>query len=372
MTEVFLRSVSKTYRGHPAALRDVDLDVPDGTILALLGPSGSGKTTLLRLVAGFERADSGEISLGPRIVDSVGHLVPPEHRHIGYVPQEGALFPHLSVAANIGFGLRDRKGRAARVDEMLDLVGLRGHAGKFPHELSGGQQQRVALARALGPSPGVILLDEPFNALDLDLRRRMSEEVIGLLRHAGTTAILVTHDPSEAFAVADRVAVMKDGSVMQSGTPAEVYGAPVNLDVARLTGETVIIEGISRGDAVETPLGLIALHGNPATEGALVRVLLRPEQLHIAPEKKEPAATVRECRFRGDHIVVTLDIGGLLLRVRAHERPPGRFVSLRVEGRARIISSEAKPHPHGAATVAGVAELSPRIGRSIRPAAEAG
>jgi iron(III) transport system ATP-binding protein len=336
MTDIRLHSVSKSYGGH-SVLHDVDLAVPDGAVLALLGPSGCGKTTLLRLIAGFERSDAGKISLGPVLVESGGSFVPPEHRHIGYVPQEGALFPHLTAAGNIAFGLRNRKERTKRVQEMLDLIGLGGHAEKFPHELSGGQQQRIALARALAPNPRVMLLDEPFNALDLGLRRRMSEEVVGLLREAGTTTILVTHDPAEAFAAADLVAVMKDGTIMQCGKPADLYRSPASIDVARLTGGAIFLDGILRNGAAETALGLLPADGDAAAENSKVTVLLRPEQLRLTSSGNGRSALIVRSRFKGDHSVVTVDIGGLSLDIRTQDVPCGRSALVQVEGKCRFF-----------------------------------
>lgn len=336
MTDIRVNSVSKHYGGRPA-VNNVHLTVPDGAVMALLGSSGCGKTTLLRLIAGFERCNGGEIRLGRHIVDSDDGFVPPERRHVGYVPQEGALFPHLTAARNIGFGLRDRKGRSDRISEMLDLIGLTLHADKFPHELSGGQQQRVAIARALAPNPDVILLDEPFNALDLDLRRRISEEIVGLLRQAGTTTLLVTHDPEEAFAASDLVAVMKDGSIIQCAAPIDLYRSPASIDVARLTGETILLGGVMRKGVAETTLGAIPIDGKPTDENCMATVMLRPEQLRVGVNGTGHKAAVKASRFKGDHTVVTVDIGGLSLNVRSDKPPDGPMVLLRVAGAGKIF-----------------------------------
>ncbi len=212
MRQLTITGLHKAFGSHPV-LTGLDLDVPAGSFTAILGPSGSGKTTLLRLLAGFERADAGSIAIGDRVVDGPGAgYVPPERRQIGYVPQEGALFPHLSVAANVGFGLPARERRGARTDELLAAVGLTGMGGRYPHQLSGGQQQRVALARALAIRPEVVLLDEPFASLDAHMRASVRADVQRICRTAGTTAILVTHDQDEALSMADRIAVLRDGT----------------------------------------------------------------------------------------------------------------------------------------------------------------
>ena len=333
MSDIGISALTKSY-GRQPVLAGIDLAVPAGAVLALLGPSGCGKTTLLRLVGGFERADAGTILLGGRTVEAPGVFVPPERRHVGYVPQEGALFPHLTVARNVGFGLGGRNGRAQRVAQMLELVGLAGHAGKFPHELSGGQQQRVALARALAPGPGVILLDEPFNALDLALRRHMSEEVVGLLRRQGTTVVLVTHDPAEAFATADLVAVMLAGRIIQCAAPADVYLRPADADVAGLTGAAIFLDATLRGGRAETPLGPLPVDAAGLREGMPVRLMLRPEQLRLVPPGEGREAAVTGSRFKGDHTLVTVSLGGLSLDIRAQEPPAGPTAHVAVRGGA--------------------------------------
>jgi len=339
MTDIRLRSIAKSY-GRQAVLHDVDLVVPQGAVLALLGPSGCGKTTLLRLVAGFDRADRGEIALGQTVVDSRREFVPPERRHVGYVPQDGALFPHLTVAGNVGYGLARGEGKASRVREVLDLVGLADLAERYPRELSGGQQQRVALARALAPDPALILLDEPFNALDLDLRRRMSEQVVALLRQAGTTSMLVTHDPAEAFATADLVAVMHDGRIVQCGSPRDVYGAPNDIAVARLTGASLLIDGVRRGGKAETLLGTLPIADSPGPaqpDGGRVLVLLRPEQLRLAPPGEGREATVVARRYQGDHTVLVLRVDDLQLTLRTDDPADAPRVHLSVKGPARVF-----------------------------------
>jgi iron(III) transport system ATP-binding protein len=227
MTALTIRQVTKSF-GDVRALGGVDLQVADKTLTAVLGPSGCGKTTLLRLIAGFTAPDSGTIAFGDKQVAAPDQSLPPQRRGVGYVPQEGALFPHLDIAANITFGLprRDRRSRR-RVTDLLGLVGLSEQmAGRYPHELSGGQQQRVALARALAPRPSIILLDEPFSSVDAALRLNAGRAVADALRAAGATAVLVTHDQNEALSLADQVAVMTNGCILQTGTPDTIYTSP--------------------------------------------------------------------------------------------------------------------------------------------------
>ncbi|MGE0525238.1 MAG: ABC transporter ATP-binding protein, partial [Variibacter sp.] len=259
-------------------------------------------------------------------------FVPPERRNVGYVPQEGALFPHLTVARNVGYGLRHGQLRRPRVDEVLRLVDLTDYADRYPHELSGGQQQRVALARAMAPHPRVILLDEPFNALDLDLRRKMSEHVVALLRQAGTTTVLVTHDPAEAFAAADLVAVINNGVVMQCGTPTEVYNTPANAEVARLTGMAILLDGVMRKSKAETLIGAIPVAGHPEADGGKVTVLLRPEQIELAHASDGREAAILNRHFQGDHTVLTLSVDDLEFDVRTDAPPSGKTVWLKIRG----------------------------------------
>src|SRR5919106_705706 len=222
-TMIHLERVSRSF-GAVRAVAAASLEVGRGEFVALLGPSGCGKTTLLRLIAGFEAPDDGPVRLGEQVVAG-GGWVPPERRHVGMVFQDYALFPHLSVARNVGYGL-PRRGRDRRVGEALELVGLAGHGYRFPHELSGGQQQRVALARALAPEPSVVLLDEPWSNIDPVLRGAMRDDLAAILRATGVTVLLVTHEQEEAFSLADRVALMRDGSIVQTGSPEEIYYGP--------------------------------------------------------------------------------------------------------------------------------------------------
>ncbi len=274
MTSVEVRGLSFGYDVEPV-LRDVDVCTPDGTLLAVVGSSGCGKTTLLRVLAGFERPWAGEVRLGGEVVVGPGVDVALHRRRVGIVPQEGALFPHLSVADNVGFALARRDpGRAARVAELLVLAGLQGLGDRYPRELFGGQQQRVALARALAPRPRVVLLDEPFAALDPATRRGVRVAVREVLAEEGATAVLVTHDREEALSMADRVAVLDAGRVLQVGGPTEVYDAPVDAVVAALLGEVNLLP-------VDAPLVLSGGAGHGSGGG---RAVVRPEQVAVAPD----------------------------------------------------------------------------------------
>jgi iron(III) transport system ATP-binding protein len=288
-------------------LRGLDLDAARGEFLALLGPSGCGKTTALRLIAGFERPDAGTIAIGGGDVCAGERWVPPEARRVGMVFQDYALFPHLSVARNVAFGLpRNVRDRDARVASALATVGLAGLGERSPEQLSGGQQQRVALARALAPEPEVILLDEPFSNLDADLRAAVREEVRQILREAGATAVLVTHDQEEALSIADRVAVMLDGRIVQAGPPEELYHRPATRAIADFIGDVQFLPGVASGRRASTALGEIPLHGT--FEGP-VDVMLRPEMLRLSPlggNEDGIAATIVSRAFFGHDQLLTL------------------------------------------------------------------
>ena len=311
---VHVRDVRKAFGAQPV-LRGVTLAVEPGRIAALLGPSGCGKTTLLRAIAGFDRIDAGEILIDGKPVSGGGAHVPPEKRRVGYVPQEGALFPHLTVAGNVGYGLKRRERTAEHIGGALALVGLEALKDRYPHQLSGGQQQRVALARALAPAPNLVVLDEPFNGLDLDLRRTLREEVTAALRRAGASAVLVTHDPEEAFASADVVAVMQDGLIVQQDEPRTVYCAPSSAEVARITGGVILLAATVCDGAAETPLGPARLAAIAPGVYGRASVCVRPEQIVIGGEGR--SATVVERSFRGDHSLLTVEIGDRRLSVRA-------------------------------------------------------
>ncbi len=271
----------KSFGAH-SVLAGLQLEVPAGSFTAILGPSGSGKTTLLRLLAGFQPPDRGSIAIGARVVDGQGTHVRPEHRKIGYVPQEGGLFPHLTVRGNVAFGL-SRAQRRQGVDSLLELVGLGELERRYPHQLSGGQQQRVALARALAVKPEVVLLDEPFASLDAQQRSSVREEVVRILRESATTTLLVTHDQDEALSLADLVAVLRDGGIAQCATPQELYARPVDEQLARFVGEANLIDGVLDGALVDTPLGKLSVHhhGEPLPNGCRVSALIRPEQIEL-------------------------------------------------------------------------------------------
>ncbi|MFD1513111.1 ABC transporter ATP-binding protein [Halomarina rubra] len=353
MADVDLTGVEKRY-GDTRALGPVDLHVEDGEFFTLVGPSGCGKTTTLRLVAGFEDPTVGEVSIGGRSM--VG--VPPEKRDVGVVPQQYALFPHMSVRENVGYALNFRPppgGDAdARVDELLDLVGLSGLGDRDPDDLSGGQRQRVALARALAPSPELLLLDEPMSALDARLRERLRREVRRIQRELGVTTIYVTHDQEEALAVSDRLAVMNDGRIEQVGTPREVYDAPATRFTAAFVGENNLFDGEVlelvdassvrtatdvQGDGGDRPsLARVALDRLDATVtvatdaavGERVAFSVRPESFTLDSEAG-PAPTnalagrVRETEFLGTATRLTLDCGEatLVVRVAADATPDG-------------------------------------------------
>ena len=284
-----LDEVTKLF-GPECAVDELSLSVRDGELLTLLGPSGCGKTTTLRMLAGLERPDGGEVRLNDRVIaDGDGTFRKPEHRDVGIVFQDFALFPHLTVAENVAFGLQDRDEDAttARVDELLELVGLEAQRDSKPAQLSGGQQQRVALARSLAPEPSVILLDEPFSNLDVRLREQMREEVRAILKEAGVTAVSVTHDQEEALSISDRVAVMHDGDVEQAGTPEKVFQHPESRFVASFLGQASFLAGEFAHGAVETALGEFPasmVEGlSTAYENAEIDLLVRPDDLRATP-----------------------------------------------------------------------------------------
>ena len=289
MTTVEVRGVTKVFAGPPAvtALDGVDLTVHSGGLHAVIGPSGCGKTTLLRMLAGFDGPDAGEIRFDGEVVADRKRVLAPERRRVGLVPQDGALFPHLDVAANVAFGLQghSRADRRRRVEELLELTGLEGLGPRRPHELSGGQQQRGPLARALAPGPSVVLLDEPFSSLDTQLRTSLRDQVAQALRATGATALLVTHDQTEAFAIADQVSLMRAGRLVATGSPTELYHHPVDLAAARFVGDVIAIPGTAGGDhLVRCSLGRLPTP-SPTTAGTSGTVTLRPEQLQPARQR---------------------------------------------------------------------------------------
>jgi iron(III) transport system ATP-binding protein len=327
MTSLSIRGVTKRFTATPV-LTGIDLEVAATSITAILGPSGCGKTTLLRIIAGFTDPDAGTVAFGDRQVCGAGRSVPAQQRRVGYVPQEGALFPHLDVAANIAFGLPRATRRGSHdVTDLLHLVGLREDVRRrYPHELSGGQQQRVALARALAPKPAVVLLDEPFSSLDAGLREGTGRAVTQALRAAGATAVLVTHDQGEALSLADQVAVMREGRLVQVDAPAKVYGSPVDVGVATFVGGAVLLPARVDGDIAHSALGALPV-GRGDADGD-VQILVRPEQLHLHTDRPElgvPARVV-DVSYYGHDAAVRLDL-----------LPSGPQVV------ARIIGADAPP-----------------------------
>jgi iron(III) transport system ATP-binding protein len=292
--------------GPVQVLTDVNLTVPERSFTAVLGASGSGKTTLLRTIAGFERPGSGSVELAGQTVNAPGRHVPPERRHIGYVAQEGALFPHLTVAGNVGFGMGRGKRSAGRIDELLDLVGLAGLQRRYPHELSGGQQQRVALARALALSPSLVLLDEPFASLDAALRTSMRADIARVLRAADTSVVLVTHDQQEALSLADQVVVLRQGRVAQVGEPRQLYARPGDPDLARFLGEANLVPAEIRDAEAITALGTLPTEPSQWASGI---ALIRPEQIAVGDtfdSGEGMAAVVSEQTYHGHDSMVTL------------------------------------------------------------------
>jgi iron(III) transport system ATP-binding protein len=312
-TVLELDGIEKSYDGT-RVIRDLSLSVKDGELMTLLGPSGCGKTTTLRLIAGLERPDGGIVRIDGESV-SGSEFVAPEQRDVGVVFQEFALFPHLTARENIAFGIEewDEAEREARVDELLELVGLKSHGEKHPEELSGGQQQRVALARSLAPEPSVLLLDEPFSNLDVDLRVEMREEVRSILKKAGVTAISVTHDQEEAMSISDRVAVMSEGQIEQVGTPEAVFQQPKSRFVAGFLGHASFVSGRVKDDCVETGVGCVPLERiNGLTDeytGSQIDLMVRPDDVRAEPA--EPAAANGEVvhrRYLGPTVLYRVEI----------------------------------------------------------------
>ncbi len=324
--------------GDNRVLQDLSFRIPAGAIGCLLGPSGCGKTTALRCIAGFESVQAGRILLNGEVLSSPGFTVPPEKRGLGMVFQQYALFPHLDVAANVGFGLRGLKGaeKQRRVAEVLDIVGLGGRENLFPDELSGGQQQRVALARALAPRPGMLLMDEPFSSLDTGLRVRLGTEIRDILKQQGITALLVTHDQAEAFAVADEIGVMRAGRLEQWDSAYNLYHRPASRFVAEFVGEGCFVPGEANGDGtVQIELGRL----EPTEEMSLaasqsVEVLLRPDDI-VHDDHSSQTATVLRKAFRGASILYTLGLPSgrrvLALVPSHHDHRIGERIGIRLE-----------------------------------------
>ena len=304
-----VKNLTRAFGGRPV-VNDVSLSVAAGQVTCLLGPSGCGKSTTLRIIAGVERADAGEVRIDGQLVEGPGVHVPPEARSVGLMFQDFALFPHLTVAENVGFGLRgDRGEKARRVNELLEKVDLSSFHAKHPHELSGGEQQRVALARALAPRPRVMLMDEPFSGLDNRLRDGIRDRTLELLKEEGAAVLLVTHEPDEAMRMADEIALMRAGRIVQGGAPYNVYNAPVDRAAAAFFSDINVIRGFSKGALTQTPFGAFLTPGHK--DGAMVEIVIRPQHLRIdfdrggrgpnpTPEEGVPArGTVLRSRYLG-------------------------------------------------------------------------
>ena len=338
---VELRNTSKTYPGTTfPAVSDLSFCLTEGEIMSILGPSGCGKSTTLRLIAGFEEPDSGEVLLQDCRASGQGCHIPPEKRGVAMVFQDFALFPHLSVAKNIGFGLRNMKSRerAERVKEVLDTIELSWLADRYPHQISGGQQQRVALGRALAPRPVVVLLDEPFSNLDHAMRGQMRREVQAILRREGATAILVTHDQQEALSFADRVAVMNRGKLEQVGTPEEIFHRPATSFVATFVGHASFISGQVDGEEIDTEIGTLAYNGNHMLSEAIV--MIRPDDVKLVPDPVGQG-TIMSREFHGSRnfYFVELD-SGTTIRSRQPSGtifPPGMKVRVSPKKSADVV-----------------------------------
>jgi iron(III) transport system ATP-binding protein len=342
-TQLEVRDVTIAYGGRPV-VAEVSFVLEQGAIGCLLGPSGCGKTTLLRAIAGFEPVSAGEIRLQGRRVSAPGETLAPEQRRVGMVFQDFALFPHLTVERNIGFGLRgvSRAGRRVRVGELLELVGMAEAARRYPHQLSGGMQQRVALARAMAPSPEILLLDEPFSSMDTELREGLAREVRDLLKRDGITAILVTHDQLEAFAMADQIAVLGEGRIRQWGTGFGLYHEPADRFVADFIGQGVLLPGTVVDEVrVKTELGRVAgekPHG--LAPGQAVEVLIRPDDM-LHDDSSPRRATVVARAFRGAEYLYTLRLASgtqvLCLVPSHHQHALGDDIGVRLEADHLVV-----------------------------------
>ncbi len=331
MSALTLEHVSHAY-GEIVAAEDLGLSVAPEELVCLLGPSGCGKTTVLRIAAGLEPLQQGRVLLDGKVVADDGIDLPPEARNVGLVFQDFALFPHLSVRDNVAFGLTrlSAEARRDRVAATLAQVGMAGLAGSYPHRLSGGEQQRVALARALAPQPKVMLLDEPFSGLDVQLRHQVRDETLHVLKRSGAATLMVTHDPEEAMFMADRVAVMRAGRLIQVGAPTDLYFAPRDAFVAGFFGDVNRLEGTVEDGRVATPFGPVAARN--LDEGTQVEVLIRPEALNLRPAEagdgpRPGLARVITARMLGRSSLVHLSVAnGPEQELHLHARIPGRFL----------------------------------------------
>lgn len=328
--QIQFQGVTKRFGGVIAA-NDLSFAVKRGSLTALLGPSGCGKTTTLRLIAGLEAPDAGSVWLQERQVAGDGVWIPPELRRVGMVFQDGALFPHLTIAQNIAFPLKSRNS-AERVHDLMCLVGLNGMEARYPHQLSGGQQQRIALARALAANPDVILLDEPFSRLDAALRMSLREEVQQIVSQVGATTVFVTHDQEEAMSIADHIVVMFEGRIVQIGTPQEIYTRPATRALATFIGEANLLPGRAQGAMVECALGRLLLATHHDGE---VDVMIRPEAIEMTPARSGQARIERIRYFGHDQVAHLRLQSGILLDARSLPRPDlevGEQVNLSVRG----------------------------------------
>lgn len=341
-TKLQVKQLSKQF-GNVHALRDITVDVKEGDMLAVLGESGCGKTTLLRSIAGFEDPDHGEIKIDGEVVFDAKTNVAPDKRKIGYVPQEGMLFPHLTVKQNIAFGLTRKERKSNRVQEMLALVNMQGYENRMPNELSGGQQQRIALARALAPNPKLVLLDEPFSALDAGLRTTLRAEVKRMLKRVNATSIFVTHDQEEALSMADSTMILVEGRNIQEGTPTTIYYYPNCKKIADFVDDAVYLDGYIEGDHFKGSMGHLEINEVSQSEGSEAKVMIRPEQLEISDDDTGIEATVQDTDFFGHDSLVYLDIKGIG-RVKTRILGACQYevedkVHVKINGKAQVIET---------------------------------
>jgi iron(III) transport system ATP-binding protein len=315
MSSIRLDSVNKSIGGIPI-LEDITMEIADGSVTALLGPSGSGKTSILRLIAGLDRSDRGEITIGSQVVDAGRTHLPAQGRRVGYVPQEGAVFPHMTVLENVAFGAASgqrRRGQARvsgpLITDLIEMTGLSGLEQRRAHQLSGGQRQRVALARALATSPRVVLLDEPFSSLDAELAESVRSEMMRMLRSIRATVVLVTHNQAEALAVADQIVLINRGRVLATGSPWDLYERPTTPVVAQALGPANIVSGQFCPEGLRCPVGTLPVD-NPGPDGSAVQALLRPERFVVSIDHLSPNAKVLEVEYLGHETRVRLEVQG--------------------------------------------------------------